>query len=295
MPNTLFESNIPGLKLHHRGKVRDIYDLDQQSLLIVTSDRISAFDVVLPTPIPGKGAILTAISTFWFERFKHLIPNHLISLSLEFILEDAALRQSIRERSVIVRKLKPLPVEAIVRGYLSGSAWQEYQRHGDLCGAHLPRGLRQADKLPTPLFTPSTKAAPGEHDINIDMPQLVKLLGRPLATQIQNVSLEIYRQAAAYAYTRGIIIADTKFEFGLDDEGRLVLIDEVLTPDSSRFWPIESYAPNRRNPPSFDKQAVRDYLQTLQWDKSAPGPQLPPEIVNQTAERYRRAYQSLVR
>ncbi len=294
MPNTLFESNIPGLKLHHRGKVRDIYDLDQQSLLIVTSDRISAFDVVLPTPIPGKGALLTAISNFWFERFKHLIPNHLISLSLEFILEDAALRHSIRERSVIVRKLKPLPVEAIVRGYLSGSAWQEYQRHGELFGFHLPRGLRQADQLPTPLFTPSTKAAPGEHDINIDMPQLVKLLGRPLATQIQNVSLEIYRQAAAYAYTRGIIIADTKFEFGLDDEGRLVLIDEVLTPDSSRFWPIESYAPNR-NPPSFDKQAVRDYLQTLQWDKSAPGPQLPPEIVNQTAERYRRAYQSLVR
>jgi phosphoribosylaminoimidazole-succinocarboxamide synthase len=294
MPNTLFESNIPGLKLHHRGKVRDIYDLDQQSLLIVTSDRISAFDVVLPTPIPGKGALLTAISNFWFERFKHLIPNHLINLSLEVILEDAALRHSIRERSVIVRKLKPLPVEAIVRGYLSGSAWQEYQRHGELFAFHLPRGLRQADQLPTPLFTPSTKAAPGEHDINIDMPQLVKLLGRPLATQIQNVSLEIYRQAAAYAYTRGIIIADTKFEFGLDDEGRLVLIDEVLTPDSSRFWPIESYAPNR-NPRSFDKQAVRDYLQTLQWDKSAPGPQLPPEIVNQTAERYRRAYQSLVR
>lgn len=294
MPNTLFESNIPGLKLHHRGKVRDIYDLDQQTLLIVTSDRISAFDVVLPTPIPGKGAILTSISNFWFGRFKHLIPNHLSSLNLDSVIEDAALRQSITQRSVIVQKLKPLPVEAIVRGYLIGSAWGEYQHHGELCGIPLPRGLRRADKLPTPLFTPSTKAAPGEHDINIDTTQLVNLLGMSLATQIRDVSLEIYRRAAAYAYTRGIIIADTKFEFGLDDEERLVLIDEVLTPDSSRFWPIESYTPNT-NPPSFDKQAVRDYLQTLQWDKSAPGPQLPQEIVKLTADNYRRAYQSLTR
>lgn len=293
MSITLFESKLPGLKLLHRGKVRDIYDLDEKTMLIVTSDRISAFDVVLPTAIPDKGTILTSISNFWFRKFRQLIPNHLTNISLETIIEDTQTRQAVSDRSVVVRKMTALPVEAVVRGYLSGSGWQDYQRNGLVCGIRMPKGLQQADKLPAPLFTPSTKARAGEHDINVDYAYIVNLLGHKLAELIREISLELYQQAAAYAHARGIIIADTKFEFGLDDTGQLVLIDEALTPDSSRFWPIDTYAPNT-NPPSFDKQIVRNYLETLNWNKTAPGPILPDLIVRQTVEKYRQVQQLLI-
>ncbi len=288
MSSTLFESNIPGLKLLHRGKVRDIYDIDGKTMLIVASDRISAFDVVLPTPIPGKGAVLTLISNFWFRKFERYVPNHLMNTSLASIIEDAGVRQALVNRSVVARKMKALQIEAIVRGYLIGSGWQDYQRDGSICGVRLPQGLQQADRLPAPLFTPSTKATLGNHDTNVDYTHIVNLLGRNLAEQIRDISLAIYQQAASYAFDRGIIIADTKFEFGLNDDEQLVLIDEVLTPDSSRFWPIETYAPNS-SPPSYDKQFVRDYLETLGWNKTAPGPTLPDKIVKQTAEKYRHA------
>ena len=293
MSSTLFESNIPGLKLLHRGKVRDIYDIDEKTMLIVATDRISAFDVVLPTPIQGKGTVLTSISNFWFRKFKRLIPNHLTNASLASIIEDAKVRQAILDRSVVVRKMKALPIEAIVRGYLIGSGWQDYQRDGIVCGIHLPKGLQQADKLPTPLFTPSTKATLGDHDINVDYAYIVNLLGLTFAEQVRDISLEIYQQAASYAYDRGIIIADTKFEFGLDDDEQLILIDEVLTPDSSRFWPTGTYAPNC-SPPSYDKQFVRDYLETLNWNKTAPGPTLPYEIVKQTMEKYQQVQRLLL-
>ncbi len=293
MSGTLFESNIPGLKLLHRGKVRDIYDLDDRTMLIVATDRISAFDVVLPTPIQGKGAVLTSISNFWFKKFERLIPNHLTNTSLDSIIESAEVRQAMIDRSVVVRKIRALPIEAIVRGYLIGSGWQDYQRDRIVCGINLPKGLQQADKLPTPLFTPSTKATLGDHDINVDYTYVEKLLGRKYAEQVRHVSLAIYQKAASYAYERGIIIADTKFEFGLDDNEQLILIDEVLTPDSSRFWPTGTYAPNC-SPPSYDKQFVRDYLETLDWDKTAPGPALPDEIVKQTMKKYQQVQRLLM-
>jgi phosphoribosylaminoimidazole-succinocarboxamide synthase len=290
---SLFESNIPSLRLRHRGKVRDIYDIDAQHMLIVTSDRLSAFDVVLPTPIPGKGEILTAISNFWFRRLQGVIPNHLAALPLQDVLPAIEDRRALENRSVVVRKLRALPVEAVVRGYLIGSGWKDYQREGTIGGIRLASGLRLAERLPEPIFTPSTKAAVGEHDVNIGFEQVVELVGRELAIRVRETSLELYRQAAAFTRDRGIIIADTKFEFGSDADGALVLIDEALTPDSSRFWPADTYRPGR-SPPSFDKQFVRDYLETLDWDKTAPGPELPRKIVDQTAEKYRTAKRLLM-
>ncbi|ODB83193.1 phosphoribosylaminoimidazolesuccinocarboxamide synthase [Candidatus Thiodiazotropha endoloripes] len=285
--HTLFESNLD-LKLLNRGKVRDIYEVDDQHLLIVTSDRLSAFDVVLPQPIPGKGEVLTRVANFWFQRTESLIPNHLAKLQLSDILANPDQRNSLGDRYMIVRKLKPLPIEAIVRGYLIGSGWKDYQRNQSVCGIPLPTGLQQADRLPEAIFTPSTKADVGDHDENIDFSQTENLLGRELAAQVKETSLSIYTQAADYALSKGIIIADTKFEFGLDDDGQLHLIDEALTPDSSRFWPADSYRPGT-SPVSFDKQFVRDYLETLDWDKTPPGPELPQEVIDKTAEKYREA------
>ena len=288
----LFESHLRSLRLINRGKVRDIYEVDAEHLLIVTTDRISAFDVILPTPIPGKGRVLTAISNFWFERMRHIVPNHLADLRLEDVLADPAERASVEGRSVIVRRLSPLPVEAIARGYLIGSGWKDYQTSGQICGIDLPAGLRQADRLPNPIFTPSTKAEVGDHDVNVDFDTVVAEIGAARAEEIRDITLRIYREAAEYALSRGIIIADTKFEFGLDSIGNLVLIDEALTPDSSRFWPADTYRPGI-SPPSFDKQFVRDYLETLDWDKTAPGPELPDDIVTKTAAKYGEALRRL--
>ena len=293
MSGALFESDIPELELVHRGKVRDIYRVDDHHLLIVTTDRVSAFDVILPTPIPGKGQVLTALSNFWFHRTRSLIRNHLTEYPLAAIIKRDEIFQALTNRVVIVKQLKALPVEAVVRGYLIGSGWKEYQRNGLVCGIDLPRGLQLADKLPAPIFTPSTKAAVGSHDINVTFADVVNIVGSEVAAQIRDVSVQIYRLAADYALKRGIIIADTKFEFGLDQNGKLTLIDEVLTPDSSRFWPAGTYRPGS-SPPSFDKQFVRDYLETLDWDKTAPGPALPPEIVLKTAQKYRLAQQLLL-
>ncbi len=292
MPETLFESDLKSLPLVTRGKVRDIYGVGEDHLLIVTTDRLSAFDVVLPTPIPGKGAVLTAVSNFWFERTRDLIPNHLCELSLEEVLPDATERAQVEGRAIVVRKLDPLPVEAIVRGYLAGSGWKDYRRDGTVCGIPLPQGLREADKLPEPLFTPSTKAALGAHDENISFEKTIDLVGRETAERVRDVSLAIYTRARDHAEARGIIVADTKFEYGLDGDGTVVLIDEAVTPDSSRFWPIDSYAPGS-SPPSFDKQFVRDYLETLDWDKTAPGPELPADIAAKTAGKYREAQRRL--
>ncbi|TNG00058.1 MAG: phosphoribosylaminoimidazolesuccinocarboxamide synthase [Gammaproteobacteria bacterium] len=292
VPESLFESSIKSLPLIQRGKVRDIYDVDDRHMLIVTTDRLSAFDVILPTPIAGKGAVLTAVSNFWFDYFKDEIPNHLSELSLADALPDSEEREQVEGRGIVVRKLKPLPVEAIVRGYLIGSGWKDYQKNGAVCGITLPAGLEMADKLPTALYTPSTKADIGEHDENIDFDKTIELLGQELAEQVRQVSLTIYTKAAEYALERGIIIADTKFEFGLDEDNHLVLIDEVLTPDSSRFWPADTYKVGC-SPASFDKQYVRDYLETLDWNKQAPGPELPETIVEQTADKYREAQRRL--
>ncbi len=292
MNETLFESDLKSLRRRHRGKVRDIYDVDERHMLIVTTDRLSAFDVVLPTPIPGKGAVLTALSNFWFGRTRRIIPNHLADIPLESVLKDPAERAQVEGRAIVVKKLKALPVEAIVRGYLVGSGWKEYQKHGTVCGIRLPAGLKEADKLPEPIFTPSTKAAVGQHDENISFDKAVELLGAETATKVRDASIAIYKECAAYALTRGIIIADTKFEFGLDDNGALTLIDEILTPDSSRFWPADSYKPGA-NPPSFDKQYVRDWLESTGWNKKAPGPELPPEVVAKTVEKYREALRRL--
>ncbi len=293
MPETLFESDLKSLPLINRGKVRDIYAVGAEHLLIVTSDRLSAFDVVLPTPIPGKGEVLTAVSNFWFARTRGLVDNHLTDLALEAVLPDAEARRQVAGRAIVVRKLRPLPAEAIVRGYLAGSGWKDYRRTGALCGIALPQGLREADKLAEPLFTPSTKAELGAHDENISFAKMVDLVGRETAEKVRDTSLAIYTLAREHAETRGIIVADTKFEFGLDDDGEPVLIDEVVTPDSSRFWPMDSYAPGS-SPPSFDKQFVRDYLESIGWDKKPPAPELPPEIVAKTAEKYREARRRLV-
>ncbi len=293
MSEPLFESDIPELERLHRGKVRDIYRVDDDHMLIVTTDRLSAFDVVLPTPIPGKGYVLTTLSNFWFQRTRFQIPNHLTELPLTAVIKRNEIVRAMAGRAVIVKKLDALPVEAVVRGYLVGSGWKEYLQHGTVCGIELPRHLQLADKLPAPIFTPSTKAAVGTHDTNITFTDLESVVGTELAAKIRDVSVRLYREAADYALKRGIIIADTKFEFGLDQAGELVLIDEALTPDSSRFWPAETYRPGI-SPPSFDKQFVRDYLETLDWDKTAPGPQLPQEIVVKTAEKYRQAQHLLL-
>ncbi len=285
----------PPLELLHQGKVRDIYAVDDQRLLIVASDRLSAFDVILPDPIPGKGEILTGISNFWFGQFDDLVRNHLLpgdAGDLAKVVGSADLAAALAPRSMLVRRLKPLPVEAIVRGYLAGSGWKDYQATGAICGIKLPAGLQQAGNLPEPIFTPSTKAATGRHDENIDFAVMQQLIGAEIALRVRDIALAIYRRAAAYARNRGIIIADTKFEFGLDDEGHLFLIDEVLTPDSSRFWPVDEWRLGT-SPPSFDKQFVRDYLESLDWDKTAPGPSLAPEIVEQTRQRYLEAVQRL--
>jgi len=284
---TVFRTSLRGLEKLHEGKVRDIYSAGPDALLIVTTDRLSAFDVVLPDPIPGKGRVLNEISNFWFARTRHIAPNHLTDRAVAELVGDPTERALLAGRSVIVRRLEPLPLEAVVRGYLIGSGWKDYQKTGGVCGISLPRGLQQAARLPAPIFTPATKAAAGAHDENISFAEVEKLVGAALAAAVRDTAIALYGFAAAHALTRGIIIADTKFEFA-DERGTLTLIDEALTPDSSRFWPADSYRVGV-SPPSFDKQFVRDYLETLDWDKKAPGPKLPPEIITRTSEKYREA------
>ncbi|HEY9200728.1 MAG TPA: phosphoribosylaminoimidazolesuccinocarboxamide synthase [Gammaproteobacteria bacterium] len=288
MSDSLHTSQISNLKRLHTGKVRDIYEIDDEHMLIITTDRISAFDVVMPTPIPDKGKILNQVTRFWLNKLQHIIPNHLADIPLQDIISDETERKSVENHAMVVKRLKALPVEAIVRGYIIGSGWKDYQQSGSICGIQLPEGLQLADKLPQPIYTPSSKAAVGEHDENIDYAATEQLLGAELAQQVKDVSLRLYQEAADYALQRGIIIADTKFEFGVDKDNQLVLIDEVLTPDSSRFWPADQYQPGS-SPESFDKQFVRDYLETLNWNKTAPGPELPEAIVQKTAEKYREA------
>jgi phosphoribosylaminoimidazole-succinocarboxamide synthase len=285
---TVHRTALSGLKRIHEGKVRDIYEVDAQHMLIVTTDRLSAFDVVLPDPIPHKGRVLNEISNFWFGRTGHLIPNHLTGTPLSSAVSDADELAMLEGRAVIVKRLQNLPIEAVVRGYLIGSGWKDYQQTGAVCGIALPPGLQLAERLPQPLFTPATKAAIGEHDENISFAQTERLVGSSLAAQVRDAAIALYNFAAEHARQRGIIIADTKFEFGVDDSGRLTLIDEVLTPDSSRFWPADTYQAGI-SPPSFDKQFVRDYLETLDWNKKPPGPKLPPDIIARTSEKYREA------
>ena len=278
--------------LIHQGKVRDSFAIDDRHMLIVASDRLSAFDVVMTEPIPGKGEILTRISNFWFEHTKNIVPNHLSGIAVSEVIDDPRILDVLEHRSVVVKRLKPLPLEAIVRGYIIGSGWKDYLETGSICGIELPPGLRQADRLPDVIFTPSNKAQAGQHDINIDYQAIRDQLGESLAAEVRKVSIRIYELAVTHAVARGIIIADTKFEFGLDGSGQLHLMDEVLTPDSSRFWPQESYRPGS-SPPSYDKQFVRDYLETLDWDKTSPPPPVPTEIIEATAAKYREAYQRL--
>jgi phosphoribosylaminoimidazole-succinocarboxamide synthase len=285
-PAALFQSNLTSLPLRARGKVRDIYHVDNHHMLIVATDRLSAFDVILPDPIPGKGLMLTRISNFWFDKLSHVIPNHLSTIPLSDIVPDAAERAQIEGRATVVKLLKPLPLEAIVRGYLIGSGWKDYLNSGAVCGITLAKGLQQAQQLPEAIYTPSTKAAADQHDENVSFEQTVALLGQNLAEQVRDISLRLYKEAAVYARERSIIIADTKFEFGVDEDGVLYVIDEVLTPDSSRFWPADQYQVGI-SPPSFDKQYVRDYLETLDWDKTAPGPHLPQEVLAHCAAKYR--------
>ena len=292
MSQTLFESSLTSLPLLNRGKVRDIYDIDDKHMLIVTTDRLSAFDVILPTPIPGKGRILTEISNFWFDKMADVIPNQLSDLSLEDIVPDAEERAQIEGQAIVVKKLKALPVEAIVRGYIIGSGWKDYQKTGAICGITLPEGLQMADKLEQAIYTPSSKAEVGAHDENIDFEATVKLLGQDMAEQVRDVSLKLYSTARDYAAQRGIIIADTKFEFGLDVDGKLVLIDEALTPDSSRFWPVETYTPGT-SPESYDKQYIRDWLEAQDWDKKPPAPEVPADVVAKTTAKYLEAYKKL--
>ncbi len=289
MSNAMFESSIPGVPLAFRGKVRDVYDLGED-LLIVTSDRLSAFDVVLPTPIPDKGDVLNQLSHFWFEKTSHLVPNHESDRKLEDVVPSESV-ESLRRRSQVVRKADALPVEAVVRGYLVGSGWAEYQRTSSVCGIALPSGLEQASRLPEPIFTPSTKAPQGEHDENISFDQVVELIGADRAEKIRDLSLQIYDFGARWAEQRGIIIADTKVEFGVLD-GEIILIDEVMTPDSSRFWPAEEYRTGI-SPPSFDKQYVRDYLSASGWNKQPPAPELPADVVAKTSAKYRQALEQL--
>jgi phosphoribosylaminoimidazole-succinocarboxamide synthase len=292
VPTTLSSSHLPGLDLVHRGKVRDVYALSADELLIVASDRLSAFDVVLPDPIPGKGEMLTQMSNFWFAKTRHLLPNHLLERRLADVLPAGVDLALYARRSVICKRLKPIPFEAIARGYLIGSGWKDYQATGQLCGIALPASLRQAEQLPEPIFTPSTKAAPGQHDENIDFDSVVNQVGSALAGQVRDATLAIYRFAAEYAATRGILIADTKLEFGTDADGTLHVMDEMLTPDSSRFWPTDEYRVGI-SPPSYDKQYVRDYLETLDWNKQAPGPRVPAQVIEATARKYAEAVHRL--
>lgn len=292
MPTTLLQSDLPGLELLHRGKVRDVYGLSGDHLLIVATDRLSAFDVVLPDPIPGKGEMLCQISNFWFARTEHLVPNHLTGIDVASVLPAGVDASLYAKRAVVVKRLKPVPVEAIARGYLIGSGWKDYQANGSLCGITLPKGLQQAQQLPEAIFTPSTKAPKGTHDENIGFDEVVNLVGADLARQVRDATLAIYRFAAKYAAERGIIIADTKFEFGTDAGGKLYVMDEMLTPDSSRFWPADQYRVGI-SPPSYDKQFVRDYLETLDWGKRAPGPKLPREVIDGTAAKYAEALKKL--
>ncbi len=290
--DALFESSISELPLIGRGKVRDIYSVDEDHLLIVTTDRLSAYDVVMPDPVPGKGAVLTKISLFWFRMMSDIIENQLTDLTVADVIMDPDTRELLAGRALVVKRLKPLPIEAVVRGYLIGSGWKDYQDTGQVCGIDLPEGLQQAEKLPRTLFTPAYKAEAGAHDENISFDKVVELIGEKLAVRVREISIEIYERAAAYALERGIIIADTKFEFGLDPQGRLYIIDEALTPDSSRFWPVDGYEIGT-SPPSYDKQFVRDYLETLDWDKTAPGPDLPAEIIDRTADKYHEALERM--
>jgi len=291
--SALHESNLSSLPLLHRGKVRDLYAVDEQHLLIVQTDRLSAFDVILPNPVPGKGQVLTTLSNFWFAKLEHIIPNHLSGIAPEDVVKSDADRAQIKGRAFVVKRLRPLPIEAIVRGYLVGSGWKEYKKSGSVCGIALPAGLQEAQQLPQPLFTPSTKAVAGEHDENISFDQVVKLMGEARANEVRAAALALYSQAAEYAATKGIIIADTKFEFGVDTTGRMYLIDEALTPDSSRFWPAESYRVGS-NPPSFDKQFVRDWLEASGWNKQPPAPQVPTEVLQKTSDKYHEALRRLM-
>jgi phosphoribosylaminoimidazole-succinocarboxamide synthase len=294
MSQPVYRTALRGLEKIHEGKVRDIYAVDAQSMLIVTTDRLSAFDVVLPDPIPDKGRVLNQISNFWFAQTASIVRNHLTGRDPGSVVQDEDERAMLADRSVVVQRLSALPIEAVVRGYLIGSGWKDYQQTGGVCGIALPAGLQLADKLPVPVFTPATKAAIGEHDENIPFSTVERQLGADLAARVRDTAISIYQHAAAHARARGIIIADTKFEFGVDDRGRLTLIDEVLTPDSSRFWPADTYRPGT-SPPSFDKQFVRDYLETLDWNKKAPGPRLPAEVIVRTSANYREALARLTR
>ena len=302
MPTTLLQSDLPGLPLRHRGKVRDVFDIPRERLpagtppgeylLIVATDRLSAFDVVLPDPIPGKGEMLCQVSNFWFEKTAHLMPNHLTGIPVAAVLPEGVDAALYEKRAVVTKKLKPVPVEAIARGYLIGSGWKDYQRTGKVSGIALPDGLQQAQKLPEAIFTPSTKAAVGDHDENIDFDAMVKAVGLDLAEKVRDATLRIYQFAADYAAQRGILLADTKFEFGTDADGRLYIMDEMLTPDSSRYWPADEYAVGI-SPPSYDKQFVRDHLETLDWDKTAPGPALPAQVIQRTRDKYAEALEKL--
>ncbi len=296
MPNSpLLKTSINSLTLLHQGKVRDMYDIDDHHLLMVSTDRLSAFDVILPTGIENKGAMLTQMASFWFEKLKHVVPNHLTGISPESVLseeENTQFKHQLHRRAVVVKKLKPLPVEAIVRGYIAGSGWKEYLATGTVCGIALPKELQQAEMLPMPLFTPSSKAEVGDHDENINFQHCIDLIGKDLTNQIAKVSIQLYKEAAEYALTKGIIIADTKFEFGLDEAGVLHVMDEVLTPDSSRFWPLDTYQIGT-SPVSYDKQYVRDWLESVQWDKKPPAPVLPADIAKKTSEKYLEAFEKL--
>ncbi|PJK14758.1 phosphoribosylaminoimidazolesuccinocarboxamide synthase [Lysobacteraceae bacterium NML07-0707] len=292
MSTTLTQSDLPGLKLMHRGKVRDVFDLQDGRLLLIATDRLSAFDVVLPDPIPGKGEMLTQISNFWFDKTQHIIANHLTGDAVASVLPAAVDPARYARRAVVTKKLKPVPVECIARGYIIGSGWKDYQASGQISGIALPAGLQQAEQLAEPIFTPSTKAAVGDHDENIDFATAVNLVGREMAEAVRDATLKIYSFARDYAAQRGIILADTKFEFGTDEDGKLYIMDEMLTPDSSRYWPAEDYRLGS-SPPSYDKQIVRDYLETLTWDKTPPGPRLPAEVIERTRARYAEALQKL--
>ena len=291
-PSALFETSIKSLPFLHRGKVRDIYAIDDDKLLIVQTDRLSAFDVILPTAVPGKGKLLTALSHFWFKKLAHILPNHLTGIPPESVVAEDE-REQVEGRAFVIRRLKPLPIEAIVRGYVVGSGWKDYQKTGAICGIQLPPGLKLAEKLPSgAIFTPSTKAPAGAHDENISLTEVETKLGKALTAKVSEKAIRLYTEAADYAAQRGIIIADTKFEFGLDEAGELYLIDEVLTPDSSRFWPADQYRAGQ-NPPSFDKQFVRDWLEKQDWNKKAPAPELPEDILRQTMEKYQEALRLL--
>jgi phosphoribosylaminoimidazole-succinocarboxamide synthase len=289
--DALYESSLKSLPRLGRGKVRDIYGVGDDKMLIVVSDRLSAFDVILPDPIPGKGRVLNEMANFWFGKLGHIVPNQLTGIDPESVVKGEDEKAQVKGRSIVVNKLQPLPIEAVVRGYIIGSGWKDYQKTGRICGIELPKGLKQAQKLPQPIFTPATKAESG-HDENIAFEEVVKLIGKDTAEKVRDISIRLYREASEFAATKGIIIADTKFEFGTDAQGKLVLIDEVLTADSSRFWPADSYQVGM-SPPSFDKQYVRDYLETLDWDKTPPAPKLPAEVIARTSQKYREALERL--